>query len=200
MQSHVQSIKNHCPLRSALWLELTTPLTIRITMHFWIESIRIKNQIGLQSIKNYFRFILYALYFILHSILYSLYKLCRTSAWLIESNHSFCLFFSGERLCSPLTITIRNLIHDCETNWIDLLWIVIHDCVWIVDILDEIMWWLCASRRECMMHHLVEIQMRFWRPNDAQMYDGAECIFSPFRTHTIWRVWMLLAMLRVMVF
>lgn len=30
------------------------------------------------------------------------------------------------------------------------------------------------SRRECMMHNLVEIQIRFWRPNDAQMYDCAE--------------------------
>lgn len=45
---------------------------------------------------------------------------------------------------------------------------------------------------------IVSDQRRFWRASDAQMYAGALWILSPLRTHTIWRVAMLQAMLRVM--
>jgi len=76
----------------------------------------------------------------------SLYKLCRWTTRLIESNHSLCLFLCSERLCSPLAFIIWWYVFNCETNWINLFLIVVHCLVFVL------MLFYCIVRT-----HLVEI-------------------------------------------
>ena len=47
------------------------------------------------------------------------------------------------------------IVNPIELICCELLYMIVYECVCI---LDEIMCALCASRRECMMHNLVEIQ------------------------------------------
>lgn len=75
-------------------------------------------------------------------------KLSRWTTRLIECNHSFCLFFCGERLCAPFTIIVWCLISNCEANCIDWTRCVLHDVNLDVNVC------LCVSSRDVYDVHL----------------------------------------------